>query len=331
MRDKNYHNSQHWRRAWGALASGNRAAYLAIGIRAFSPVTRVLDALMRIVPAVEVDPAWVPAVFMVGPPRSGATVIFQSLTSALPAVYPTNAHALFPFLGSQILNGINRVADRRPVNLKSFLGYTSGLRGVYEANEFFDWPEVRSKALSVEQKQRLRARYSRLIRQLAPRAGECVIMKNARRYDAVAALHQAVPELVFLRVRRNLADVVASAVRAYRDMGSFHPVPPQLHDVSRDDPVEFAVRQICAIEESLDDQWRGLPQSVRLDVCYKEFCDDPRPAIETLAYNRLNLPRGSVTMSRPICSLRPSCRKKVSQDEMDRIRQLLDRQGRPCP
>ncbi len=331
MHDRNYHNSQHWRRAWGALISGNRAAYLAMGIRALAPFTRSLDTLMRLVPSDEVDPTRVPAAFMVGPPRSGATVIFQSLASALPAVYPTNAHALFPFLGSEIVDGISRIIGRRPVNLQSFLGYTAGLRGVYEANEFFEWPEIGDQNLSAPQRQRLRERYHRLIRQLSPKPGECVIVKNARRYDAVAALHQAVPTLVFVRVRRNLVEVVASAVRAYRDMGSFHPVPPELHNVSRDDPIEFGVRQICAIEDALDTQWQGVAPEARLDISYEAFCHDPKPFIEALAYNRLNLPRGSVTMAHPICNLRPSRRTKVSPEEMDRIRQLLECQGRPCP
>jgi len=256
-------------------------------------------------------------------------VIYQALTRALPSVYLSNAHALFPSLGTRLLRaGCKRLKAHQSFN--NYYGYTSHLFDVYEGNRFFAWAHRVPNGISGDEyDQYIRTEFGRLIALLSPLPSECVIFKNARAYSIVKRLHRAVPEIVFVRVRRDRGQVIESVVRAFHDLDYFHPIPDSLREVAIEDPIEFAFAQIEAIEASLDGQFSHLSPSSRFEIPYEAFCEHPHEFINTLAYDFLNLSPGSVRECSALDRLRPSRRRKVSDAERLRIQALIQkREGR---
>jgi hypothetical protein len=240
-------------------------------------------------------------------------------------VYLSNAHALFPSLGSRLLRAGRGQLDKHEA-FNNYYGYTSHLFDVYEGNEFFEWAhQVPPETGDDECNQYLRTEFGRLTKLLSPLPSECVIFKNARAYSIVQRLHRAIPEIVFVRVRRDRGQVIESVVRAFHELGYFHPVPDPLREIEIKDPVEFACAQIEAIEASLGEQFSHLPPSSQFEIPYEVFCERPYDFINALAYDFLKLPPGSVRECSALTRLRPSRRRKVSNAERLRIQALIQK------
>jgi len=317
------------KRLSGAIRSGHTAAYLGIIIRTTSPLTRRIDRIFQLPDSefLSEGPLPVGCAFIVCPPRSGGTIIYQALTRAIPSVYLSNVHALLPNLGTRLLRvGRKRSQDRMSFN--NYYGYTPNLFDVNEGNEFLHWLHQGPYQANGAYKQFLRKRFIRLLKMLSPRPPECVIFKNTRSYSRVKTLHSAVPEVVFVRVRREHDQIIESTVRAYHELGSFHPVPESLRKTVIEDPIQFAFAQIEAIEADLDEQFSQIPSSSQFDIHYSAFCERPYEFIETLAYDFLRLPAGSVRKCSSLSRLRTSRRKKVSDAERLKIRALIEKRER---
>jgi hypothetical protein len=321
------HQGNKLKRLMGAIQSKHPAAYLGVAIKTIAPMTRSVDRIAQYIVRQYSSPhsTQVRCAFIVCPPRSGGTVIYQALTRAISSVYLSNAHALFPSLGSRLLRSRHeRLKAYQSFN--NYYGYTPHLFDVYEGNEFFDWAHRVPPGVSGDEcNQYLRTEFGRLIKFLAPLPCECVIFKNARAYSVVERLHRAVPEIVFVRVRRDRTQVVESVVRAFHELGSFHPVPDSVRVMEIEDPVEFAFAQIEAIEARLDEQFSRLPSSSRFEIPYEAFCERPYEFINALAYDVLKLPPGSVRKCSALARLRASRRRKVSDAERLGIQVLIQK------
>jgi len=326
------HEGNKLKRLTGAVQSKHPAAYLGIAIKTITPITRSVDRIVRRFAQQRPSPCLkqVPCAFIVCPPRSGGTVIYQALTRALPSVYLSNAHALFPGLGTWLLDA-GREWPRACELFDNYYGYTAHLLDVYEGNEFFEWAYRDYSKHSDHGSEHLRREFERLIGLLSPLPSECVIFKNARAYSVVERLHRAVPEIVFVRAKRDRGQVIESVVRAFRELGYFHPVPDAVREMDVKDPIEFACAQVEAIEASLDEQLSHLSSSSRFEISYEAFCERPYEFINTLAYDLLKLSPGSVRNCSALAKLRVSRRRKVSDAERSRIQSLIQKGGREYP
>jgi hypothetical protein len=294
-------------------------------IKTLSPFTHLMDHLFCTFsrPQKAIDLSQIRCIFITCPPRSGGTLVYQSLARTLPSVFLCNAHAVFPSLGTKILRaGKKRL---RQLSFNNFYGYTSHLIDVYEGNEFLRWAHKTFSGLSNSQiKANYRNMYKKLIQRLAPLSNECVIFKNARAYSVVKKIHKDIPEIVFVRVRRERSQVIESVVRAYYDLGYFHPTPNSLRKIQISDPIEYACAQIDAIEISLDKQFSGIRSKSKFEIQYEEFCNKPYDLIRKLAYDFISLPPGAVSESPALNDLIPSERKKVSEVDREKIRSILN-------
>jgi hypothetical protein len=301
------------------------AAYLGIGIRAAAPITRLVDDALYLLSRnkPKVDISKIHCIFIVCPPRSGGTLVYQALSRTLPGIYISNIHALFPKMGSRMLRNFNRGLSKNKFH--NYYGYTSSLFDVYEGNELFEWAHRHSvKVPQKKLKDYYRYQFQNLVNNLNPRQNECVIFKNARSYFIAKDLHTAIPELKFIRVKRNRNQIIESVVRAYHDLGYFHPVPHNLKNSSIKDPVEFAVAQIDEIEFTIDQHFNSLPSSSQFIIEYERFCESASQYINAIAYDFLHLPGGSVIECPALSSLEISKRKKVTDNERLKINSLMN-------
>ena len=306
------------RRLRGAVLSGSAAARLGVLIKALSPFTRLFDKVIYRVfsDSENKDEEIPPCLMIVSPPRSGSTIAYQVLVRAIPCVYISNLHPLFPNCASSYLLR----KDLFGTNLAGFDNYYGYTSSIYDVNEGNKIVEAIFHGVTVQEL--LRDRFMTFVRVMRAGQERPLIFKNVRAYPHIAHLHQAVPETVFLRIRRDPEQMIHSVLRAYHEIGTFHPRPKGLVKCGINDPVEFAVRQILEIERVIDLQKKQIEKSTWLEWWYEDFCADPWPMVENLAENYLAMELSRLRRD-AVPELRISKRVKVNADEAKRISLLL--------
>src|SRR5688500_9890598 len=89
-----------FKRIFGALAPRHPAVAFALLVKLISSLTHLIDKFSATPPELKTEK--LRCLFLVCPPRAGGTVVFQSLTTALPSIYPMNLHGLFPRSGTKL-------------------------------------------------------------------------------------------------------------------------------------------------------------------------------------------------------------------------------------
>jgi len=304
----------------GALASGSRAAYLGIFLIAIGPFSRIFDRMLyRILFRNEIkEDKLPPCLMIVSPPRSGGTIIYQVLVRVIQSVYISNFHYMFPSCASSYMGNKNLFGPRT-CSFQNYYGYTSSIYDVNEGNiivdEFF-----RGKA----NRKQIRERFIKFASVMDATTDRPLIFKNIRAYNRIELLSSAVPEVVFLRIRRNSEQIIQSTLRAYHELGTFNPVPNNLKKTRINCPVEFAVKQYLEIEREIDLQMEGIKQSAKLEWRYEDFCSETWSMIEDLARNYLKIDPGILNKN-AVPKLKVSNRVKVKADEEMRISLLLQK------
>lgn len=312
------------KRLKGAIWSGKAAACLGMLIIAMGPFTRFIDKVIGDFYQAGNDfkDDLPPCVMLVSSPRSGGTVIYQALVRAIPCTYISNLHVLFPRLASGHLLRRGMLGAGLG-GFNNYYGYTSALNDVNEGNML-----VEGFFKNRADKELIRKRFLNFIRMLKAKADRPLIFKNVRAYTNISRFHEAVPEVVFVRIKRDPEQIIQSTLRAYYDLGTFHPIPKALISSGITDPVEFAVRQLIEIEHEIDKQKKKIDPSVWLEWSYESFCSKHRPLIEDLTKNYLKMDLSLLRRDSLPKSLVASKRKKVSKSDANKITLLYNQFSR---
>ncbi len=245
-----------------------------------------------------------PAVFVVGCPRSGTTLMYQWLAATGLFTYPTNFVSRFPtapWIGERIQllltdpdydfhgelgGGEGTVADR----FSSRLGKTTGLTAPHE---FWYWwrrflPARETHALSPRDLATVDT--GGLLRELA--AWEAVrdrplAMKGLILNWNLPWLADLLPDAVFIHLRRDPFFTMQSLLAARRDFSgdtrrwySFR--PPEFHDLQDKDPAQQVAGQVLFTDQAVSEGLADLPSHRVIRVAYEDFCRHPKDVYERL-------------------------------------------------
>jgi hypothetical protein len=207
------------------------------------------------------------------------------------------------------------------VNLRGFTnyyGYTSSIYDVNEGNEIVGdiFKDDATEHL-------IRKRFVKLTRVMKATSQRPLIFKNVAAYLHIHRLQEAIPEIFFLRIKRNPEQIIQSVMRAYHELGYFNPIPLTLSKEQINDPVEFGVRQILEIERIIDFQKEKVGGANWLEWQYEDFCSNPWPMLEHLLENYLKMPPTCLRHDVLAEPLKVSNRVKVSATEATRISLIL--------
>jgi hypothetical protein len=297
------------KRLFGALRSGNKAAYVAILILIIGSPVRIIDTLIYslITQLFVRQKKKIPNCYLiVSPPRSGSTLIYQVLTRSLDCLYLSNLHQLIPCHASYVLNWLS--SDSRKLT-RSYYGYTESLLDVNEGNNFINKIFENGDDPLV-----IREKFLRLLKRIDTR-GKTIILKNVQVFDKIHLLQKAVPELKYVRIKREPLQIIQSTLRAYYELGTFHPVTSSMK--SHNLPVSMAVNQYCDIEKELDLQLSTIAPSSIYTIRYEQFCKDPKSVISDEFWG--NASRDY----RFIPSLTLSKNQKISDQDLSEIKRAL--------
>lgn len=189
-------------------------------------VESTLEALNLAIRRVELptrsDVQLFPAIFIVGVPRSGTTLLSQILCKYLEVGYINNLIARFwanPVLGIRLSRSVLPPSSRRNISLRSAFGTTQGIEGPHEFGYF--WRErlaldvAEAHCLTDEERKRVDfSGLASLIRSMIAEFELPTIFKNpicGLQASEIARVH---PDSLFICTERDDADVVKSILGA---------------------------------------------------------------------------------------------------------------------
>jgi hypothetical protein len=228
-------------------------------------------------------------IFVVGAPRSGSTLLYQLLVVRFDVAYLSNLHCRF--FGAPAL--VERAFGKRlrpPADFSSRFGSTRGLAATSECGPYW-YRFFRKSPQHVSLPEADPAQLERLresVRAFAKAAGRPLVFKNLVNSVRLAPLAAALPEALFLVVRRDEADTAASILAGRRtvhaDESEWWSVePPQLERLRALPPEEQVLEQVRAIESLVDEAKEEIGRDRFLDLRYEEICADTHRALESVA------------------------------------------------
>lgn len=313
--------------AYRMLTSGRRAAWSALFREMLGKLTMPVDVLLAVAEAKKIRTAASndrPLILIVGPPRSGTTLVYQALSYSLDVTYPNNLGALFP--RSPIT--ASRIAQKRRPEFQSFYGQTARFSGANDGfliwNRWFgddryvpltdltesDWNNMREffEAWTATHKKPF-------------------LNKNNRNVDCIALLAKHLPTSWFVVVRRDPQYVARSLIKARElvqgDKRAGWGLRSQ-EDHASEGPLGY-VQDVCdqvqRNEEKLADQISRIESHRVVDVRYEGFCQNADACIDVIVESVPGLTRRSDAISFSSDFFQLSTSHKLSAEEEDIIAQ----------
>ncbi|WP_163575251.1 sulfotransferase [Halomonas faecis] len=221
-------------------------------------------------------------VFIIGPPRSGSTLLMQTLTDAYDVGYLTNRHCRWfgaPALAERLYNPLG---DKSPSDFQSNYGRTKKPSdpaecGAWWYRFFRRQPAYVTRGEVSERKMRA---FSRSIASLQNTSGKPLIFKNLYASLRLDPMSVYLPEALYIVIERDLKDNAESILKGRKDaLGSYQHwwsvPPPNVGALDELSPVQQAVGQIESIHELIDRDIERLGLEDRVfRVSYEDFCED---------------------------------------------------------
>ncbi len=284
--------------AFRMLRSRNRAAHAALGRAAVAPALAPLDAALQPLERRLLSRGrrgLHPLLLVVGPPRSGTTLMYQVLAHALPVTYFDNLSALFPRSPLAARTLFERFCAAPPLAFENFYGNTARLRAPNDAFFIWDrWLGGDRYAAPVELSGAAREDMRRLFDAWTTAFDRPLLNKNIRNVACVELLADVFPEARFVIVRRDPLRIAQSLIQARRFVQGDRAFGWGLW--SRDEPdasdplgyVDAVCDQVALIDERLDAAATRLGRRVRV-VRYEDLCADPIGVVTAIGTGLLGL------------------------------------------
>ena len=270
------------------LKSGKRAAWSALFREGLGIAAKPFDVLLQSRDTkrmAESQQNAFPLILIVGPPRSGTTLIYQVLAYCLDVTYPSNFSALFP--RSPITT--NGVANKRRPDFQSFYGQTSRMSGPNDA--FHIWNRwlgddryVTRTDLTDEQSEQMRQFFAAW----TTKFGKPFLNKNNRNVGCVDYLAKQLPNTYVVAVLRDPACVARSLIHAREVVQGDRKVGWGLQcqeEHSHDESLGY-VQDVCDQVTKNEADFTTRLQAIEPDRVikfqYEAFCEDPSLCIDTI-------------------------------------------------
>jgi hypothetical protein len=229
-----------------------------------------------------------PVIFIIGPPRSGSTLLFQIMVNAFELGYTSNAHAKW-YGGMSYYERLRGDRTQRTSDYSSQHGRTQGKHSPHESWQY--WYQffrknpmyVGSDDIAPEMLLRLRNSLMRITRT----AKMPFLFKNLPCVMRLGPLTEAVPEALYIVTQREwLATAHSILVGRKKSNGNYDnwwSVEPREVDELRNLPAEEqVVKQIDSIYHEIDLHRAEIGAAKILDVSYEALCEDPHGMVKTI-------------------------------------------------
>ena len=311
------------------LTSGQRAAYSALIHEGMRLISRPLDSLLsgreqRL--RQSTPPTAAPVILVVGAPRSGTTLVYQTLARYMDVTYFSNLTSLFAKAPLAATKMFHWLPHRQSADFKNFYGQTAGLNGPNDG--FSVWNHwlgddryvPRTDVTLAEQNS-----MGQFFSVWCETFGKPFLNKNNRNTGCLNLLCHAIPQATIVVVRRNPLLVAQSLINARMHVQGDKSVGWGLHSQSSDttaDPLSYVddvCDQVLQIDAELDEQLKDIPSDRIVEFTYEGFCEAPD---ETLRWIASRIPGVNLNNALIASELRPfaaSAKVTLSPAEKERL------------
>lgn len=319
------------------LMSGKRAAYAALLHEALRIVARPIDAILQGKEERTITGAaasHLPIVLVVGAPRSGTTLVYQTLARYMDVSYVTNLTSLFPrspITGSRLFRWL---PQRKSADFGNFYGQTAGLSGPNDGFSLWnkwlgDDRYVPRTDLNESEQQSMR----RFFDAWAKTFRKPFLNKNNRNTACLDLLARVIPQASFVVVRRNPLLVAQSLINARQQVQGDKSVGWGLHSHSSDtaaDPLRYVddvCDQILEIEKQLDEQLQHVPRHRLVEITYEGFCENPASALRWISQEIPGVQLRDTLIASELRPFAVSAKITLTEDEQQRMLTRLKSRG----
>lgn len=241
-----------------------------------------------------------PPVFIAGNARSGTTLLYQWLSSSGCFAYPSNIMSRFykaPYLGALIhrimfdLDPKNELHVDAPIEYSSLLGKTKGANSPHEFwyfwREYFHFDEIQK--LTPEKLAQIQTdRFLKDLASIETVFSKPLLMKAMILNWNLSFLHRIMPNAIFLFLKRNTIDNMASLYNArasfFNDTSKWYSFkPPEYQDLKNLDIYKQLAGQVIYTNRAIEAELSDVPMSQQIHITYEDFCSDPGNLLDSLA------------------------------------------------
>ncbi len=230
-----------------------------------------------------------PPIFIIGPPRSGSTLLFQVMVNAFNVNYTTNADASW-YGGISFRKRFFPLSDAdRKTDFNSTHGQTNGRNSPHECGEYW-YQFFRRSPQYVPLEEADEKKMNRLRRSLQrmTTAGKApLLFKNMNCALRMEPLGKTCPEALYIVTHRDtlwnahsLLQVRKKVNGEYVEWWSME--PKEIEELKILRPEEQVVEQINTIHREIDIQREQLGKDRFFDVSYEELCNDPQKVMNSM-------------------------------------------------
>ena len=223
-----------------------------------------------------------PVIFVVGAPRSGTTLIHEAIVQAFRVGFFSNLHHRY-YMAPAVAESIYGISEKIPAS-GSYASDLGHINGLYRPSECWNFwyrffprqpHHVKSGALTESTLTGIHSEFLRL-ESLLERP---FVVKNLPCAMRIEAIREAIPNSLFLYVKRGIINNALSILSARRKLMSnanewWSVQPPNIAELIHGTPEEQSVNQVNSINLEIERCRRLLGTADFLDISYEEFCGD---------------------------------------------------------
>jgi len=311
------------------LRSGSPEARFAMASAALGPFLAPLDLLLAVAErrrlARAVSPR-LPLLFVMGPPRSGTTLVTLSLIRCLPVTYLNNLTALFPRapITANLLFG--RPIRHEGVTLANYYGRTRGVSGPNDSLHLWDrWLGQDRTQIPEQIEAEAGAQLVRFFAAFEAAFGGPLIAKNNSLNGCARLVGALLPTAHFLCLRREPLWLAQSLLEARRHIHGDPEVSYGIDDPARPeglDPIADVVRQVQFHAALAARQRTALGERFQ-ELRYEVFCEDPAGVIAHVARDVLGLSCDPDDVRAALPPLAVARRRTLSLEDFGRLERAV--------
>jgi hypothetical protein len=254
--------------------------------RSLRIVNRVLDRYET--RGAEPGPLTHPPILIVGAPRSGSTLLYQTAVARFDVAYISNRHCRLSGAPSLVERRAGRARHR--ATYASHHGFERGATAPSECGAYWYrfFPRSPHHVPLAAADAAALGRLRRSVARFTAAAGRPLLFKNLYCSLRLEPIAEALPEALFLVMHRdtteNARSLLAGRMRRSGDYSAWWSAePPGVERIRSLPPARQVVEQVRAIEGTIAEARAAIGDGRFLDVGYARLCDQPRAVMDELA------------------------------------------------
>jgi len=278
-----------------------------------------------------------PLIFILGPPRSGTTLLYQLMIHAFKLAYFPNIGNTFymcPIFATQL--GMKRCPVYQ-TNFTSNYGFEKRCMAPSEAGNIWNrwFPEEKRDGFNYTPASYLTLDTQHLIYQLIANLERLFeapfLTKNVKTNVRLRVLYEIFPNALFIRIQRDLIDTAVSLLlyRRKKKLNWHSVMPKEINKIKRLSDIEQVCHQIFYVEKNMKKDIQLFAPDQFYSVRYERLCENPIRELEKihhfLTIHECKPERKNNRVPPAFCRSKPVVGQWINQKEIRTIEKIISK------